>query len=158
MLKLVEAVEQEEGSSKSRPELIQTLDTYLESLWTLALSAPVRYVGSHPFDLTSESGVKLYWILSMQRGSGKPRALEPGKRVRDAVKEQVAGHPQLQDGAEDPGGGFSVRVDGVELRRPIQFKFARADKRGLDHPVLFVGQNKPNLGDIDVKQRGGELA
>jgi hypothetical protein len=52
-------------------------------------------------------------------------------------------------------GDFRVEIDGVELKRPIRFTFAKADKRSLDNPMLFVGRYAPNLQKIDPGERGG---
>jgi hypothetical protein len=155
MGKLMDAVEGE-FSRLDRPDLANTLDTYLEMIWTLGLSAPVRYVDAHPFDLIQDGNLKLYWI-TRERGRGQEIQLARGKSVRQAVREQVSGNPVLQDGA-DPIGGFSVVIDGVELKRPIRFKFQKTEKRGLEHAVLFVGKFEPDLSRIAPGQRGGDLS
>lgn len=155
MAKLMDAVEGE-FSRLDRPDLANTLDTYLEMLWTLGLSAPVRYVDTHPFDLKQDGNLKLYWI-TRERGRGLELEFGPGKSVREAVHEQVPGAPVLEDGT-DPIGGFTVTMDGVELRRPIRFRHQKVEKRGLDHALLFVGKFEPDLRKISPGQRGGELS
>lgn len=155
MSKLMDAVEGE-FSRLERPDLANTLDTYLEMIWSLGLSAPVPYVDKHPFDLTDEDDIQLYWITK-ERGRGLPLILGSGKTVRQAVKEQVEGAPELVAGY-DPIGAFNVTVDGVLLKRPIRFKHHRSDQRGLDKAVLFVGHYAPNLARMPANQRGGELS
>lgn len=156
MGKLMDAVENE-FSRIDRPDLATTLDSYLEMLWSLGLSAPVQYVDCHPFDLQQQGGhLKLYWI-TRERGRGQEIRLRRGQTVREAVREQVSGNPALTDGA-GPGGEFRVLIDGVELRRPIRFKFQKTEKRGLDFAVLFVGKYEPNLSEILTSQRGGDLS
>ena len=155
MQKLMEAVS--ESNTSERPELAMLLDTYLEMMWTLALSVPVDYIGKHPFDLTTEDQVRLFWLSNEQKGRAEELELTGGKTVRQAVREQVSSHPILQGGAPDIAGGFKVVIDGVELRRPIQFKFARADPRGLDYALLFVGRYDPDLSRVSSNRRGGEL-
>lgn len=155
MAKLMDAVEGQ-FSREERPDLANTLDTYLEILWTLGLSAPVRYIGEHPFDLKQTGNLRLYWITT-ERGKGLELKLDGDSTVREAVHRQVRGNPVLHDGA-DPVGGFKVIVDGLELRRPIRFKFHKTEKRGLNHAVLFVGKFAPNLKSIASTQRGGDLA
>ncbi|MGO6833416.1 ATP-binding protein [Rhizobium ruizarguesonis] len=155
MAKLLDAVEGE-FTRLDRPDLANTLDAYLEMLWSLALSAPVPYVDKHPFDLTRDDNVQLYWI-TRERGRGTPVNLDDGETVRDAVKAKVEGHPALEAG-RDPIGKFEVVIDGVQLKRPIRFKHRQADPRGLAKSVLFVGKFHPNLDRIAEAQRGGELS
>lgn len=156
MGRLMDAVERE-FTKFERPDLATTLDTYLETIWTLALSVPVGYVDKHPFDLTAADSVRLFWISNETRGQAQELDLRSGATVRQTVREQVPGSPQLQDGSPDPAGGFKVILDGVELQRPIRFKFIRTEKRGLDKTMLFVGKYAPNLKRVDESQRGGGL-
>lgn len=153
---LIDAIERESKITE-RPDLAKTLDTYLETLWTLALSVPVGYVDKHPFDLTSESNIGLYWTSNDVRGQASELVLKPGQTVRDAVREQVTGHPELEEGKPTPAGDFHVMIDGVELKRPIRFKFVRTSTRGFDKAMLFVGRFAPNLQRVDPGQRGGGL-
>ena len=97
MSRLIDAVEGE-FTRLERPDLANTLDTYLQTIWTLAVSVPVKYVDRHPFDLTRESNVKLYWISNEPRGQAQQLKLDVGQTVRDAVREQVEGRPILEDG------------------------------------------------------------
>jgi len=155
MGKLMDAVEGE-FSRLDRPDLANTLDTYLEMIWSLGLSAPVPYVDKHPFDLTAADNVAPYWIAK-ERGRGQELRLTGTKTVREAVREQVVGNPDLAAGL-DPAGGFDVLIDGVLLKRPIRFKYHKADMRSLDQAVLFVGHYEPDLTKVPLPQRGGELS
>jgi hypothetical protein len=157
MALLMEAVEGE-YSRLGRPELRDVLDLYLQTLWTLALSSPVPYVDSHPFDLTGSTGIELFWVANEPRGQAVHVPLAPEQTVREAVKQHVFGSPVLEDGLPTQAGEFRVMVDGVELRRPIRFRFRRDSLRGLDHPLMFVGQYSPDLGRVDASIRGGDLA
>lgn len=151
---LMDALEQESKTTE-RPELVKTLDTYLETLWTLALSVPVGYIDKHPFDLTAASGIGLFWISNETRGQAIELTLTGNQTVRDAVREQVPGNPSLEDGKLAKAGDFRVNVDGVELKRPIRFKFVKTSTRGFDNPMLFVGRFAPNLHKVDPSLRGG---
>lgn len=155
MAKLMDAVEGE-FSRLDRPDLANTLDTYLEMIWSLGLSAPVPYVDKHPFDLTADDNVAPFWITK-ERGRGQPLRLDPGQTVREAVRQQVAGNPELEAGL-DPAGGFQVLIDGVLLKRPIRFKYYQADAKSLKQAVLFVGHYEPDLTRVPLQQRGGELS
>lgn len=157
MSKLVDAVE-EESTRIERPDLSTTLDSYLQTIWALALSVPVRYVDRHPFDLTANDGLQLFWLSNETRGQAQEVPLADGATVREAVHAAVNGHPLLKDGAPDPAGGFTALVDDLELRRPIRFGFARTERRGLDRSMLFVGKYEPDLQSVPPSLRGGDLA
>ncbi|TFL11100.1 ATP-binding protein [Pusillimonas noertemannii] len=156
MNRLIDAIENESKKTE-RPDLVKTLDLYLETLWTLALSVPVGYVDKHPFDLTEDSGIGLYWISNETRGQAMELTLSGSKTVRDAVREQVSGHPELEDGKLTKAGSFKVTIDGVELKRPIRFNFVRSTSRGFGKLVLFVGRYAPNLDKVDPALRGGSF-
>ena len=115
MKALVDAVESE-FSRTNRPNLADTLDTYLHTLWTLGLSAPVSYVDKHPFDLKAEDNVRLFWLSNEQRGQATELDLGGSLTVRQACRDQAPGRPDMQDGLPAPGDSFRVEVDGVELR------------------------------------------
>lgn len=151
---LMDAVEGE-FSKLDRPELANTLDSYLEMIWSLGLSAPVPYVDCHPFDLTGAENIKYFWVTA-GRGRGEELKVSPGEKVRDAVKTQIAGGPDLREGL-DPVGAFNVDIDGVLLKRPIRFRHHQSDPRGLDHAIMFLGEFDPNLSAISSQQRGGAL-
>jgi hypothetical protein len=157
MNKLVMAV-QSESTRTERPDLASTLDTYLETIWTLGLSAPVRYVDRHPFDLTGEYPIRLFWISNEARGQASELSLTEDQTVRQAVAEQVEGSPELLDGEQFAVGEFTVIVDGVELRRPIRFDFIQSDRRALNKAILFVGKYAPDLRRVNPSQRGGDLS
>lgn len=154
---LIDAIEKE-SSRTERPDLASTLDTYLETLWTLSLSVPVEYVEKHPFELTADSGVSIYWLSNENRGQAVEVKLNPGQTVRDAVKEQIPGHPELSEGAPSPSGGFKVTIDGFELKRPIRFKHPSNDTKKANNPMLFVGRYAPNLASVKSDVRGGKLS
>lgn len=155
MSKLMDSVEQE-FSRLERPDLATTLDNYLEMVWTLGLSIPVAYVDKHPFDLTSDARIRAFWISNESRGQGQELDLSKGQTVRSAVAEQITGQT-LEEGREAAEGNFKVHMDGIELKRPIRFKFLPTEKRGLENAMLFVGKYSPNLTQIDASQRGGQL-
>jgi hypothetical protein len=114
MATLMDAVEAE-FTRTERPDLVNTLDGYLEMLWTLALSSPVKYVDRHPFDLTDADQVQLFWLSNQARGQAVEIPPGHGQTVRDAVRTGAPGAPVLESGADDPVGGFSVNSGAVGL-------------------------------------------
>jgi len=154
MSRLMDAVEHEFTRAET-PQLGNTLDSYLEMLWTLGLAIPVGYVDKHPFELTSEANTKVFWISNEARGQAQEVSLRNKETVREAVKREVRGNPELEDGKITPAGKFVVEIDGVEIKRPIRFKHIKSDKRSIDSSILFVGRYSPNLQGIRTEQRGG---
>ncbi|MBF0372259.1 MAG: ATP-binding protein [Alphaproteobacteria bacterium] len=147
--KLYQAVADQVGSTAERPDLAKTLDTYLATLWTLSLSAPVGYMGKHPFDLGAEDNILAFKLSGAGRGRAEQIALGPGRTVREAAG--------LSAGSPDPVGGFSVFVDQVELRRPISYQYWPAKKQAIGRPMLFVGSYRPDLSSVREDMRGGDL-
>lgn len=147
--KLYQAVAAQVGSTTERPDLAKTLDTYLATLWTLSLSAPVRYMGKHPFDLSAEDGIRAFRLTAAGRGQAEPILLQPGQTVREAAG--------LSAGSPDPVGGFAVYIDQVELRRPISYDYWEVKRQAIRQPILFVGSYSPDLSKVHVDMRGGNL-
>lgn len=145
--KLRTALADEVRTDKDRPELVRVLDTYLSTLWTLSLSAPLEYLRKHPFDLSKEDD-PLPYLLTNARGQAQPLALKPSESIRDATgfNNRAAAI-----------GGFSVFVDGVELRRPITFEWWPSERQAITSPLIFVGRYSPDLSKIPTSVRGGDL-
>jgi len=156
MAALMDKVEQD--SRSERPELEKTLDAYLAMMWTLGLSSPVEYIETHPFDLTNSSEFDLYWISNEARGQSVHVDMLAGETVRQAVHRSVAGAPILSEGLPTPAGAFKAFVDGVELKRPVRFKFRSAGPKNLSRSLLLVGSYSPNLKKIAEDKRGGSLS
>ncbi|WP_427025989.1 ATP-binding protein [Aureimonas ureilytica] len=157
MSMLMDKVEQA-TTRTNRPDLAETLDAYLDMLWKLALASPVPYVDKHPFDLTAADNIKLFWLSNASKGQASEVEMDGDETVREAVERRVSGNPILHSGAVDPAGGFKVIVDGVELRRPIRFKFLQPDIRSIEQALLFVGKYEPGLAAVPSAIRGGFLA
>src|SRR6185312_1469870 len=135
---LIDGIEAEAANVET-PNLENTLDTYLATLWNLALSAPVGYIGKHPFDLTKADNLRAFWLSNEPKGQAVEIDLNSGLTVREAVKSQIPGSPELLDGSKLPAGSFAVLVDGVELKRPIRFRYLKQGEAGPGLPLLFVG-------------------
>lgn len=148
--KLYDAVADQVGSTTERPDLAKTLDSYLATLWALSLSAPVAYMGKHPFDLSSEDDVLVFRLSNTGRGRADAIPLKKGQTVREAAG--------LQAGLDDPAGGFEVYIDEVQLRRPVSYDYWAAKNQSIGKPMLFVGSYKPDLSKIREDIRGGQLA
>jgi hypothetical protein len=150
MQKLFDALAEEVVGENSRPELRTTLDEYLATVWALSLSAPVAYLGKHPFDLGADDDVMAFKLSNVGRGRADPVELKPGQTVRQALG--------LRAGGPDPAGGFRVFLDKIELRRPISYKYWPKQNQLISQPMLFVGSYSPDLSSVPSSLRGGGLA
>lgn len=136
------------GKVSDRPEVAKTFDYYLALLWTLSLAAPVKYLEKHPFDLTTADDPVPY-ELTNARGQARKLVLNDGQSIRGATGFTATD--------EAPAGGFSVFVDGVELKRPITFEWWQSERQAVQSPLIFVGKYAPDLSRIPVSIRGGDL-
>lgn len=157
MGKLFDGIESE-FSRKNRPDLRTSLDKYLETLWELGLSAPLPYIDEHPFDKKQDGTFRLFWLANEERGRALEIPMSKGETVRAAVHDHAPGQIRLDAGATDPAGGFSVHIDGVDLLRPVRFRFQQTERRGLDKALLFVGKYEPDLTKAPEGQSGGRLS
>ena len=157
MAVLMDAVERQ-VTKKDRPDLETTLDSYLNMLWTLGLSAPVRYVDEHPFDLKASEQLSLYWISNEQKGQAVEIKMQPGETVRQAVKARGPGNRELVDGVAQASGEFRVFIDNIEIKHPVRFKYVPAGERNLTNSLLFVGSYNPDLSKVSSDRRGGGLS
>lgn len=149
--KLHAAVLAERLEGNQKPSLERTLDRYLRTLWDLALSAPLVYLGDHhPFDLRGNDGPQ-YFTLSNKKGA-QAQPLEAESRV--SLRKEL----DLQ--ATSPH-NFSVIVDQVELFRPLGLRSFPDAKTSVSGRAtrMFIGQFSGSLEKMAPESRGGaELA
>lgn len=127
---LVRALSTRAEISDTSPSLDQTLDYYLGAIWRISLSAPLRYLYKHPFELTSKDGVDFYNL----KGDATPERIE----VPTGIK--IGQHLDVHEEGASPT-PFSVTIDNIELRRPVVFEpFADDSRRLLKRPKLFIGK------------------
>jgi len=148
--KLVKAVMNEYGLSKTNPSLEETFDNYLKLLWTLSLQVPVDYISKHPFDITKHDGIKTFKLGNEKKSQAREINLLGSKSVRQIMKLTSPERGRTKK--------FSVVVDGVELSRPISFSNLPTTSHAIKYPLLFVGKYIPRLDSIPEEIRGGKLA
>lgn len=147
--KLVQAVMNEYGLSKTNPSLEETLDNYLKLLWTLSLQVPVDYLEKHPFDITKHDDIMTFKLGNNKKSQAKEMVLG-SKSIRQIMKLTSPERGRTQK--------FRVVVDGVELLRPISFSNMPITSHAISYPLLFVGKDRPSLDNIPEDIRGGKLA
>lgn len=131
-------------------DLRKVCDNYLWAMWTLALSAPVTYLESHPFDLKCDHEILCFGIENRVRGKATEIAVPKGKSLRKVLKLRSP------DGAT--AGRFEVFMDGVQLFRPILFRDLPCTDNAVKTPLLFVGHYREEFKGKPADLSGGPLA
>ncbi len=147
--KLVQAMFDEQRQTVKNLSLVDSLDYYLQMLWTLSLSAPLNYIGKHPFDLEKEPGIRIFEFANEFGSQAKELKLKPGCSIRDALN--------LASPERGKNESFTVIIDGVQLFRPLKFHDLPKTGETIPYPLLFVGKANPDLSSIPAEIRGGEL-
>ena len=146
--KLTEAVVDQSWIKSPNPKLENIFDNYLNTIWTLSLSAPLSYVEKHPFDISKDDDIRAFVLSNGQKGQAEEIELSTGKRIRDILN--------LESGTREDY-GFKVFFDDIELNRPILFKYLPRTDHAIKRPLIFVGKCSPDLSKIPEDIRGGNL-
>lgn len=147
--KLVEAVRDLAVDDRDLVDLTSVCDHYLQTVWTLALAAPLPYIDGHPFDLDATTEVLHYQLQNTTRGQTQPLELKRGQTIRDALN---LSSPSLRKGDR-----FDVTIDGMQLFRPISFLNQPTTAHAVKTPLLCVGHCREDFKDKPVSLSGGPL-
>ncbi len=147
--KFVAAIRGLAKTDKERVDLEAVCDRYLQTLWTLALAAPLEYLDGHPFDLAADHELLLYQLENKTRGQAK--------RLRPKHAETPRKILGLKSPCLRKGDRFEVFVDGVQLFRPVLFRNQPKTKNAVKTPLLFVGQCREEFAGKPVSLSGGPL-
>lgn len=130
------------------PRLETDLDNYLNMIWTLSLSVPIDYIEKHPFLLSGNDYPSVYKISNLPKGKAEEIALLPDESISEkfSLKTPVTST------------GFNVRIDGIQLFRPIKFSNIPSTHAAVKKPILFIGAANPDLSKISKTDSGGDLA
>jgi len=137
-------------SDRESVDLRKVCDNYFWSMWTLALSAPLAYLESHPFDLTNDGEVLFFEIENKLRGQSKAVEVPKGKSPRKTLK--------LKSPDGSTAGSFEVFMDGVQLLRPILYRDLPRTETAVKTPLLFIGRHREAFEGRPVELSGGPLA
>lgn len=146
--KLIGAV-RDAATNTDSVDLDRLFDRYLQTIWTLALSAPLEYVECHPFDLTVDDGLLFFELENRVRGQARALNLEKSKSVRAALRLKTP------NGA--PGDRFDVFIDGIQLFRPILFRDLPKSSTAVTSSLLFVGRDDQRFAGKPKELSGGSL-
>lgn len=147
-LSLVSGIRELASSHVELVDLEKVCDRYLQTLWTLALSAPIEYVGPHPFDLTGDDA-QVFELQNAVRGQAKLVSLNGNATPRAALG--------LKTREPRHGDKFSIEIDGVKLARPIVFRDQPKASAAVKNPLLFVGKCREVFKGKPAEMSGGPL-
>lgn len=125
-------------------------DHYFQTLWSLALSAPLAYFERHPFDIEGGGEVMFFEVENKLKGQASLLDLGEGQTPRSALDLTAPNGPTV--------GTFDVFMDGVQLFRPILFYNLPKTQSALKNPLLFVGRHTEDFGGRSAQLTGGPLA
>jgi len=147
--KLVKAIRDAAETESESIDLDIVFDHYLQTLWTLALSAPLVYLEQHPFDLQNDNEILFFEIENRPRGQVKPLSIKKGETPRDVLRLKSS------NGASK--NKFEVFVDGIQLFRPILYKNLPKTKTAVITPLLFIGHEIQEFKNKPIELSGGPL-
>lgn len=146
--RLFEAVSESSGRGAKSANL-ERFDEYLQLIWKLSLSLPIRYIHAHPFDFEGSSGVTFLGIPD-DSGQAEPLSLAPGESLR--------AHLGLENDGHAPSTPFTVTLDGIELFRPINLPPSLRKASTTGSPFMLAARQKNPFRDDHLQRAGGYLA
>lgn len=126
------------------------LDNYLKMVWRLSLGSPIRYLDNTPFDFSSETNLNLYRLSNKSKGQAEKIELDEEETLREKLG--------LKSCFDEPLADFSVHIDGIELRRPVQLPEQLHGSSKLKKPALFVGKAEAKFLNSSIEMSGGTLS
>lgn len=147
--KFVNEVRSFAESNKDLVDLESVCDRYLQTIWTLALSAPIQYIDGHPFDMTGSDDMIFYELENTTKGQAHELKLKDSESVRKRLDLKS---PEIKR-----GDSFTVEIDGVRLARPIVFRDQPKTATAVKTPLLFVGHCRETFKGKPVELSGGPL-
>jgi len=147
--KLVQKVRSFAESNQDLVDLESVCDRYLQTIWTLALSAPLQYLDGHPFDMTGADEAIFYELENTTRGQAHELELKDPESLRKRL--------QLKSPEIKQGDSFTVEVDGVRLARPILFHDQPKTATAVKTPLLCIGHCRETFKGKPVELSGGPL-
>jgi histidine kinase/DNA gyrase B/HSP90-like ATPase len=146
---LVQRVRSFAESDKELVDLERVCDRYLQTLWTLSLSAPLPYMDGHPFDLKGEDDVLFFEVENSSKGQAK--------RLKIPKDESLRQQLQLKSPDIKRGDSFAVEVDGVRLARPILFRKQPKSSAAVKTPLLFTARCRETFKGKPLELSAGTL-
>lgn len=146
---LVDGVRKLAAATNEKIRLNEVLDTYFRTLWTLSLSVPLPYVQTDPFGVSGKSNIKVFAISNK---GNRSRAAEVELDQNETIREKLG----LNGDVDINPTPFSVIIDDIELKRPLEFELQSDDESGAA-PLLFVGKMRSDLSTVSSDYSGGPI-
>jgi len=148
--KLINAVRDATVESTTESVDLDTfLDKYLRTIWDIALSAPLKYLEGHPFDLPADQEFLFFELENRVRGQARPLNLKATQTARKALNLKTPDDASSQH--------FDVFIDGIKLFRPILYQNLPKVKTGVTTPLLFIGHDEQKFEKKRIELSGGPL-
>lgn len=144
--KLVQSVF-DEAKNSLNPKLETLFDYYLQMVWLISLSIPIKYVEGNLFDKQISSWAEWFEISNTSKGSAKQIAADQRETVRSKLN--------LVEGAREDT--FDVFFDNVKLFRPIRYTDAPITTNAIKTPLVFIGKCKENFESYPIALTTGPL-
>lgn len=145
--KLVNAVWAQTGQQATHPRLENTLDAYLQMAWNLSLAIPATYVDGDPFRIPFGDAAHCF-----QLSEGLNAKLQPIKLGND---ETLASRVDFAPAASTDD--FRVRIDDLELSRPLRFTDLPTTTAALKQPILIAASDEQRFDGVPRELSGGTL-
>lgn len=128
------------------PSYSLNLDNYLQMLWILGLSLPLKYIDISPYELKLGDSKYIYQI---QNNEKSPKKIE-SENQNIKICELLGFSKNYDD-------DFAVFIDGVKLSRPIKYLDKASSSAKFSENAYFFGKFEPDLSSFGQKETGGKL-
>lgn len=128
------------------PSYSLNLDNYLQMLWILGLSLPLKYIDISPYDLKLGASKYIYHI---QNNGKSPKKIE--------AENQNVKICELLGFSKNYDDDFVVFIDGVKLSRPIKYLDKADSSAQFSENAYFFGKFEPDFSNFESKETGGKL-
>lgn len=128
------------------PSYTLNLDNYLQMLWILGLSLPLKYIDISPYDLKLGDCKYIYQI---QNNEKSPKKIE--------AENQNIKICELLGFSKNYDDDFVVFIDGIKLSRPIKYLDKASSSAQFNENAYFFGKFEPDLSNFGHKETGGKL-
>lgn len=137
------------GAEKtSKPANLAHFDEYLQLIWKLSLSLPLKYIEKHPYEINGDDR-----LLVFKMPSEKGQAID----VQLGPEETLEAKFQLESPQPLRESKFEVMLDGVRLARPVSLSDKLRNKSRVPAPIIMIAKEQAPFSGEVLERAGGEL-
>lgn len=137
----------DEAKHSLNPKLETIFDYYLQMVWQISLSIPLKYVDGHLFDKEISDWAEWFEISNTPKGSAKQIQASSDTTVRSKLG--------LTEGQK--GDTFDVFFDYLKLFRPIRYTDPPVTNNAIKNPLIFIGKCTENFDSYPIALTTGPL-